>query len=67
MKPSVFKLSIWGVCSLTWHETKPVYQSEQEAQDAAKACAPGRFRISEVSEEGRFDLLPFEITQAPAY
>ena len=56
-----YKLALWSDKSLCWHDLRKVYPSEREARAAAEAFGPGRYRISEVDEDGRCDRLPFTV------
>jgi hypothetical protein len=52
-----FKLATFCELSLTWKDGKKAFPTESDAVKSAKK--PGRYRVSEVSESGRRDLLPF--------
>lgn len=52
-----FKLATFDERSFTYRDGKVAYQSEQEAQNAAKG--KGKFRVSVVTENGRTDCEPF--------
>lgn len=45
-----FKLATWNTVSFTFRDGRVAYGSEQEARSAARK--PGRYRISQVNEDG---------------
>jgi len=54
-----FKLATFCKLSLTWKDGKKAFCTELDAVKSAKN--PGRYRVSEVSDFGRRDLLPFSV------
>jgi hypothetical protein len=55
-----FKLASWDSRNLVWRDGKKAFPTEKAAR-AAAASAPGRYRISVVTDVGRTDLVPFEV------
>ena len=54
-----YKLAVWDDRSMTFRDGKVAFATEDCATSAA--TAPGRYRLSVVTESGRRDLAPFEV------
>lgn len=57
-----YRVAIWCDRSLCWHDLKKPHPTKEAARNQALAFGPGRYRISEIDEHGRFDLEPFTVT-----
>jgi hypothetical protein len=55
-----YKLATFDTRSVTFRDGKQAHASEAAAK--AAATKPGRYRISEITDNGRRDLEPFEVT-----
>ena len=55
-----FKLAEWDATALTYRDGKRAFDSESAAQSSASK--PGRYRLSRVTNAGRTDLAPFEVS-----
>ena len=58
-----FKLATWDARAMTFRDGKRGYDTEAAAR--AAATAPGRYRISTVTDAGRTDGEPFEVAGKP--
>jgi hypothetical protein len=54
-----FKLAVWDARVFTWRDGKTAFDTLADAVRAA--ITPGRYRISEVGDDGRHDLEPFTV------
>lgn len=58
-----YKLALWCPRSMTWTDiNRKTFASEAEAAAFARGFGPGRYRVSEVDEDGRLDRAPFEVS-----
>ncbi len=55
-----FKLAVWDRCNACWRDGRRAHATIDAAVAEAER-APGRYRISCVTESGRTDLAPFVI------
>lgn len=54
-----FKLAKWDATNLTFRDGKKAFETRAAA--AASDTAPGKYRVSEVTESGRRDMEPHTV------
>ena len=54
-----YKVATWDPISLTFRDGKTAFPSSRLAY--ASISGPGRFRLSEVTADGRVDMEPFDV------
>lgn len=60
-----YKLATWDTVSFTWRDGKRTFPTIAAAT-ASVDDAPGKYRLSEITEDGRRDLEPFGVGLAIA-
>jgi len=58
-KTTYYKLAVWDDKNISFRDGKRAYDDYEFA--ILTAVLPGKYRISEVTEEGRKDFPPFEV------
>jgi hypothetical protein len=54
-----FKLASWSERNQCWNDGKAVFETQAAAK--AEASAPGKYRLSQITDAGRRDLESFEV------
>lgn len=56
-----YKIAVWDRRSLTFKDGYLAFNTEAAARREAERYGAGRYRISEVTADGRRDLEPFDV------